>query len=223
LGSASVARWLQGCRAQPQAIEAQSRKRRPRSMGVQGPKRQSIIHFGPYRIRECSEDFRRCNHCAFTPHITMASTVSQWSTCLKPFKAECSKIAKQYTRLLTLWPKDALRPNLPFTRAIEYRGSPYGVKPLETATEVSKKEATPAKAPAPASPRDPKLEQTQVNALFSLLENRYSKKYPLSPGIFKPTSAPEHYDRLMAEIERAPKKSWWEAKVDEWKMKIRWK
>ena len=41
--------------------------------------------------------------------------------------------------------------------------------------------------------------------------------------MFKPRSAPEHYSNLMAEIERAPQKSWWEAKVDEWKMKIRWK
>lgn len=38
----------------------------------------------------------------------------------------------------------------------------------------------------------------------------------------RPTSAPDHYERLMQEIERAPKKSWWEAKLDEWKMKIRW-
>ena len=79
--------------------------------------------------------------------------------------------------------------------------------------------ATPTKTPSPANPQ---LEQAQVNALFSLLEDRYSKKYPLSSDVLKPTSAPEHYTKLMEEIERAPKKSWWEAKVDEWKMKIRW-
>jgi cytochrome b pre-mRNA-processing protein 6 len=152
----------------------------------------------------------------------MANTVSQWSTSLKPFKAHCSKIAKQYTRLLTLWPKDALRPNLPFTRAIEYRGQAYGVKPVEPTTNAPKAHATPTPASAPASPRNPQVEHAHVNALYSLLENRYSKKYTLSPGVFKPTSAPEHYDRLMAEIERAPQKSWWQAKVDEWKMKIRW-
>jgi len=27
----------------------------------------------------------------------------------------------------------------------------------------------------------------------------------------------------MEEIERAPGKSWWSAKLDEWKMKIRWR
>jgi cytochrome b pre-mRNA-processing protein 6 len=138
----------------------------------------------------------------------MASLVSP-STSLKPFKAHCCQTAKQYTRLLALWPKDALRPQLPFTRAIEYRASPYGVKPVDASPDAPKPAPTPA--PAPASPRNPQLEQAQVNALFSLLENRYSKKYPLSPAVFKPTSAPEHYDRLMAEIERAPTKSWWQS------------
>jgi cytochrome b pre-mRNA-processing protein 6 len=41
--------------------------------------------------------------------------------------------------------------------------------------------------------------------------------------VLKPTSNPEYYDRLMEEIERAPEKSWWSAKLDEWKMKIRWR
>lgn len=137
---------------------------------------------------------------------------------------DIAKISKQYTRLLGLWPKDALRPTLPFTRAIEYRGLPYGVKPLEPPPEATQSKSAPTPTPAPpsASPPSPQLEHAQVNALFSLLENRYSNKYPLSPGVLKPTSAPEHYERLLAEIERAPKKTWWQAKVDQWKMKIRW-
>jgi cytochrome b pre-mRNA-processing protein 6 len=133
------------------------------------------------------------------------------------------QIAKQYTRLLTLWPKDALRPNLPFTRAIEHHGRPFGVQPIAPAAEeATKSKAAAPSQPAPSSPANPKPEQAQVNALYSLLENRYSTKYALSPGVLRPTSAPEHYTRLMEEIERAPKKTWWEAKLDQWKMKIRW-
>ncbi|KAH7085546.1 hypothetical protein BKA63DRAFT_499822 [Paraphoma chrysanthemicola] len=132
-----------------------------------------------------------------------------------------STIAKQYTRLLALWPKDALRPNLPFTRPIERRGLPYGLKPLEPVSGAPQPKSPQPAAPAP-SPANPQLEQAQVNALYSLLENRYSAKFSLSPGVLKPASAPEHYERLMAEIERAPNKSWWQAKLDEWKMKIRW-
>lgn len=153
----------------------------------------------------------------------MANTVSI-QRCIATPSADIVQITKQYTRLLALWPKDALRPNLPFTRAIEHHGKPFGVQPITPTPEEGAKPQAPASTTPAASspPANPKLEQAQVNALFSLLENRYSTKYALSPGVLKPTSAPEHYTRLMEEIERAPQKTWWEAKLDQWKMKIRW-
>ncbi|KAF1839575.1 hypothetical protein BDW02DRAFT_584832 [Decorospora gaudefroyi] len=126
-----------------------------------------------------------------------------------------STIAKQYTRLLTLWPKDPLRPNFPFTRAIEHRGQAFGLQPTTPAS-------TKSKSAAPSSPLNPKLEQAQVNALFSLLENRYSTKYSLSPRVLNPESAPEHYAMLLREIDRAPSKSWWQATLQGLKGKVRW-
>jgi cytochrome b pre-mRNA-processing protein 6 len=142
-----------------------------------------------------------------------------------PDLAHTHQVAKQYTRLIALWPKDALRPNLPFTRAIEHRGVPYGVEPLprpDDAQEQKKKITSIASEPAAPTPLSPQAEQAQINALFSLLENRYSNKYALSQSVFEPRSAPDHYTNLMREIEKAPQKTWWQAKVDEWKMKIRW-
>ncbi|KAF9701666.1 hypothetical protein EKO04_000491 [Ascochyta lentis] len=144
-----------------------------------------------------------------------------------------STIAKQYSRLLRLWPTDALRPNLPFTRAIEARALPYGVHPVNRPEDSSKSPKStspvPSKADVPpttaethAQPANPQLETAQITALYSLLEDRYANKYALTDAVFKPTSAPEHYSKLMHEIERAPQKTWWQAKVDEWKMKIRW-
>lgn len=160
----------------------------------------------------------------------MTTTVSQPPP--TPSRAHSSsfhfKIAKQYTRLLTLWPKDALRPNLPFTRAIEHHGQPFGVQHITPPSDDAPKpqsRAASASATAPATPPpppNPKLEQAQVNALYSLLENRYTTKYALSPAMFKPTSAPDHYTKLMEEIDRAPNKTWWQSKVDQWKNKIRW-
>ncbi|KAF1956817.1 hypothetical protein CC80DRAFT_548305 [Byssothecium circinans] len=144
-----------------------------------------------------------------------------------------STIAKHYTRILTLWPKDPLRPNLPFTRTIEKRSLPFGVQPL-TPTDPSSPSSPPSstssssRPPASAqtvtttTPPSASTESPQINALYSLLENRYSKKYPLSEGVLRPKSNPEHYVRLMEEIERAPGKSWVRAKIDEWKLKIRW-
>lgn len=143
------------------------------------------------------------------------------------------QVAKQYTRLLRLWPADALRPNLRFTRAIEARALPYGVEPLNTPEESARTPGNttpvPSAADVPATTASthanpsPAQESAHITALFSLLENRYATKYPLSEAVFRPTSAPEHYSQLMAEIERAPQKTWWQAKVDEWKMKIRWR
>ena len=137
-------------------------------------------------------------------------------------------VAKHYTRILSLWPKDLLRPNAPFTRPIEHRATPYGVTPISPPledAETRKSTATTTGAtvqPAPKKPSTPQAELPQINALYSLLENRYSNKYPVSAAVLKPVSNPDHYDRLMEEIEKAPRKSWWQAKVDNWKMKIRW-
>src|SRR5262245_56799044 len=121
-------------------------------------------------------------------------------------------ITRHYTRILSLWPKDALRPNLPFTRAIEHHALPYGVKPLSP-SPASAKSTTSPHAHVP-SPSNPQTELANINALYSLLENRYSKAHPISPGVLKPTSNLEHYDRLMEEIEAAPGKSWLKAKLD---------
>ncbi|KAF2641520.1 hypothetical protein P280DRAFT_517717 [Massarina eburnea CBS 473.64] len=133
-----------------------------------------------------------------------------------------STVANHYTRILSLWPQDALRPNSPFTRTIEKRGLPFGVQPLPPSDPSVSKEKPSIAAAKPSSPPSPQSEAPQINALYTLLEDRYSKKYPLSPAVFRPTSNPEYYDRLMAEIERAPQKSWLQAKLDEWKLKIRW-
>jgi len=38
----------------------------------------------------------------------------------------------------------------------------------------------------------------------------------------RPASNPEYYEKLMAEIEKIPNKSWLQAKLDKWKMMVRW-
>jgi len=173
-----------------------------------------IQHFSIHPIHPVSFTH---THTHTHTHTTKMSTPVRHlpSTCLHLHKFNLTKLSKHYTRLLTLWPKDALRPTLPFTRAIEHRAKPYGVKPLTPIPQ----EAAASQVPVSVSPQ---IENAQVNALYTLLENRYSKKYALSAEMFRPASAPEHYEKLMEEIERAPGKTWWQAKVDEWKMKIRW-
>lgn len=125
-----------------------------------------------------------------------------------------------YNRLLTLWPSDPLRPTLPLTNALQRRGTLYGVTPLPQPDNLPSKKLPETTSPAPQLSADAEL--ANINALYSLLENRYSKTYKLSPGVLKPASNPEYYERLMEEIARAPTKTWWQAKMDNWKGMIRW-
>ncbi|KAF2259989.1 hypothetical protein CC78DRAFT_536723 [Lojkania enalia] len=111
-------------------------------------------------------------------------------------------IAKHYTRLQTLWPKDFLRPTQPFTKLLAHRLS---------------------QSQSPNPKANIATELRNINALYTLLDNRYTRLYPLSPTVLRPTSNPGYYDALMKDIGEAPNKSWIRAKMDEWRMKIRWK
>jgi cytochrome b pre-mRNA-processing protein 6 len=138
-----------------------------------------------------------------------------------------TRITKHYNRLLTLWPKDPLRPDFSFTTALQHRLSKLQpIQPKEGASKTPFTSSSPSTAkptqPTPADLPDARTELLNINALYSLLENRYSKRYPTSPALLRPQSNPEYYERLMREIEEAPKKSWLRAKWDMWKMKVRW-
>ncbi|KAL8679256.1 MAG: hypothetical protein Q9186_004447 [Xanthomendoza sp. 1 TL-2023] len=71
-------------------------------------------------------------------------------------------------------------------------------------------------------PYDEKDESEQVNVLYSFLENRYGKKYPLSDRIMKPLSNPEYYEKLEKELEEAPKRSFFGRLINSWKGFVRW-
>lgn len=50
-------------------------------------------------------------------------------------------------------------------------------------------------------------EMKQVNALYSLLDNRFAKESPMPASMREPESSPTHYDDVLAESERAPNRS----------------
>ncbi|OJD35642.1 cytochrome b pre-mrna-processing protein 6 p07253 [Diplodia corticola] len=109
-----------------------------------------------------------------------------------------STIAKHYARIAGAWPKDVLRPTVQFQEALKTRAA--------------------AASAAPAA-----QELKDVNALYSLLENRYANKYPVSPALLKPRSNPSYYDDLMVELSRAPDRSWFERFTTRWKGFLRLK
>lgn len=63
---------------------------------------------------------------------------------------------------------------------------------------------------SPASPVqfDEAREMRQVNALYSLLEDRYFKVYPIPAKLRHPESMPTHYDIVIKEMEEAPSRTW---------------
>ena len=89
-----------------------------------------------------------------------------------------SNLAAHYTRLLTRWPKDLLRPEeRHFQRLLQSRI------------------------------RDPSSQtSTEANAGYLLLDNTFTTRYHLSDKIMKPASDPGHYERLAREIEEGPKR-----------------
>ncbi|KAL2115205.1 hypothetical protein VTJ04DRAFT_10868 [Mycothermus thermophilus] len=52
------------------------------------------------------------------------------------------------------------------------------------------------------------LDVRQVNALSSLLENRYMTQSPMPTKMLEPKSNPTYYKDLLRELEEAPKRSW---------------
>jgi cytochrome b pre-mRNA-processing protein 6 len=86
------------------------------------------------------------------------------------------KIAyKHYLRALSRWPKDPLRPGCQFQDAMRRR--------IDKRYLPAAPSDTPGAAQAVAnSPIDEKVDLDQVNAIYSLLENRYSRKVHFAIG-----------------------------------------
>lgn len=72
------------------------------------------------------------------------------------------------------------------------------------ATSVKANEALVSAAPIEFNEQK---EMKQVNALYSLLENRYSDAYPMPHQFRYPASRETHYEDLLQELENAPTRS----------------
>ncbi|KAF2738279.1 hypothetical protein EJ04DRAFT_509696 [Polyplosphaeria fusca] len=138
-------------------------------------------------------------------------------------------IAFHYKRLLTLWPKDPLRPNLPFQKPIEFRATRFAeahapkTAPASPTPAPTAQSAKATAAPLAAANVSSQTELKNINALYSLLDNRYTKLYPTSAAMLNPKGNPEYYEKLLADIAEAPNRSWIKAKWENLKMKVRFK
>ncbi|KAL2829020.1 hypothetical protein BDW59DRAFT_142734 [Aspergillus cavernicola] len=106
-------------------------------------------------------------------------------------------IQSRLTHLLKHWPTDPIRPSsISVQTYLQSR-----LSPTQAASKDSTKNTT---TPAPASA----ISEPSLNALSSLLDDRYARHYPLSPKLRRPASNPDHYDNLLREFEEAPSRDW---------------
>ena len=56
-------------------------------------------------------------------------------------------------------------------------------------------------------------EERQAAILSAFLENKYAASSPMPASLRNPRSDPKHYDRLIAELDEAPTRSWFEGIV----------
>ncbi|KAI5204708.1 hypothetical protein E4T39_03457 [Aureobasidium subglaciale] len=120
-----------------------------------------------------------------------------------------AQASKHYARILSQWPVDRLRPEISFQSVLKKR--------LEAAPVAQANQANTAQASAPK----PRNEIREINALYSLLENRYSSVYRVSPKMMHPLSAPDHYTTLVKELDEVPDRTFFQRIASRFKGMIR--
>ncbi|KAJ1324174.1 cytochrome b pre-mRNA-processing protein 6 [Microdochium nivale] len=134
-------------------------------------------------------------------------------------------------RALAQWPKDTVRPQIQFQDIIAKRfESPTTTSSSSSPTTTSSSSSSSASSTTPKSFTEAAAGTTttpppsatlarqlseqdlllQANALYSLLNDRYKRKYPLQHGLLSPRSKPTHFTDLVRELEEGPKRSMFE-------------
>jgi len=102
---------------------------------------------------------------------------------------------------------DKVRPeNVSFQKVMQQRIQRYE-QPLSASAAAENVQAGEATPKAPAS-LDENKEMKQTNVLYSLLDDRLARQYPIPSSLRTPASNPTHYDDLIREMEEAPTRSW---------------
>ncbi|KAI2627583.1 hypothetical protein GGR54DRAFT_421163 [Hypoxylon sp. NC1633] len=96
---------------------------------------------------------------------------------------EAISAQRHLLRALSQWPKDTLRPQVQFQDILRKR--------FEQASSSSEED-----------------QLRQANALYSLLDNRYKKSYPITGSLLQPKSHPTYFTDLVTELEEAPNRSY---------------
>ncbi|EXJ85775.1 hypothetical protein A1O1_06143 [Capronia coronata CBS 617.96] len=117
-----------------------------------------------------------------------------------------SVAVKHWARIIKRWPVDRVRPeHISFQTVMQGRLQKAS-SPSAAAENVKANEAL--VSPANPPQLDEAREMRQVNALYSLLEDRYFNAYPIPAKLRNPESMPTHYDDVIKEMDEAPSRTW---------------
>ncbi|KAJ2969179.1 hypothetical protein NUW58_g10048 [Xylaria curta] len=89
-------------------------------------------------------------------------------------------------RALSQWPSATIRPEVQFQAVLRKRFE----QPNTNLTEEE--------------------QLKQANALYSLLENRYKRTYPITGSLLQPKSNPTYFTDLLKDLEEAPNRTFFE-------------
>ncbi|KAL1303914.1 hypothetical protein AAFC00_000368 [Neodothiora populina] len=126
-----------------------------------------------------------------------------------------AQISKHYTRLFNRWPVDRLRPGISFQKVLKKRIAAGPEPDINESNTAQVEVVNPSRS-------TPTAELREVNALYSLLENRYANEYPLSQKMMNPTSVPDHYRDLEKELDEVPNRSWGQNFLKRLSGMVRW-
>ncbi|KAJ9638078.1 hypothetical protein H2204_004389 [Knufia peltigerae] len=120
--------------------------------------------------------------------------------------ANQSVVLKHWARIIKLWPVDKVRPeHVAFQKVMQNRVNKIA-SPNAAAENVKADGALVTPVDPPRS--NAQNEMRQVNALYSLLEDRYAKEFPTPNKVRHPASQPTYYEDLIKEMGEAPTRTW---------------
>ncbi|KAL2009848.1 hypothetical protein VTN00DRAFT_5655 [Thermoascus crustaceus] len=115
----------------------------------------------------------------------------------KPPLVRPKTLQARISRLINHWPPDPVRPAAVSVQNYLQNRLP----PSDAQSQQKQQQQQEGGKPA-------QISEASVNALFSLLEDRYARRYPLPQKLRHPASDPDHFDNVVREFEEAPRRNW---------------
>ena len=114
---------------------------------------------------------------------------------------------RHWSRIIQRWPVDKVRPEAVSFQTLMKKRIERATNPPLNAVASNTKGTEAAATPEVRPVFNEHRELQQVNALYSLLENRFATQHPIPEELRYPASRTTHYDDFLRELEEAPSRT----------------